>query len=100
MVSDWIEEQITDVETEKFNCYLDLFEFNGFNPPKLWFGDKVKCFGDETRTGVILGLEWRDGEKILARGGSQNAGWWYQVCLQGRQSLMGFHEASLERLEE
>ena len=96
-MSDWIEERITDVKTEKFNCYLDLFEFNGFNSPRFWFGEKVR-WGDHT--GVILGLEWRDGEKILPRGGSQNAGWWYQVCLQGRQSLMGFHEASLERLEE
>ena len=96
-MSDWMEELVTYVETEKFNFYLDLFEFNGCNPPKFWFGEKVK-WGD--LTGLILGLEWRDGEKILPRGGSQNAGWWYQVCLEGRQSLMGFHEASLERLEE
>lgn len=92
-MSDWIEEQIANIETEKFNCYLDLFEFNGFNPPKFWLGETVK-WGD--RTGVILGLEWRDGEKVLARGGSQ--GWWYQVCLDGRQSLMGFHESSLEQI--
>ncbi|MEG4121703.1 hypothetical protein QUA43_30055 [Microcoleus sp. N9_B4] len=94
-MSDWIEERITDIETDKFNCYLDLFEFNGFNPPKFWFGDKIECVG---RRGVILGLAWRDGIKVLGRGGSQ--GWWYDVCLEGRQSLMGFHEASLERLEE
>jgi hypothetical protein len=96
-VSDWREELITHVETEKFNCYLDLFEFNGCNPPKFWFGDKVKCCGD--RTGVIFGLEWRDGEKVLPRGGSQNAGWWYAICLEGRQSLMSFHENSLDSLE-
>ena len=58
-MSDWIEERITEVETEKFHTYLDLFEFNGYNLPKFWFGDKVKCSGD--RAGVILGLEWRDG---------------------------------------
>ena len=52
-MSDWIEEIITHVKTEEFNCYLDLFEFNGFNPPKFWFGDRVK-WGD--RTGVVLGL--------------------------------------------
>lgn len=95
-MSDWMEELVTYVETEKFNCYL-LFEFNGCNPPKFWFGEKVK-WGD--RSGTVFGLQWRDGEKVLPRGGSQNAGWWYQVCLEGRQSLMGFHEASLERLEE
>lgn len=94
-MSDYMEERITDIETEKFNCYLDLFEFNGFSPPKFWFGDKVQW---NDRTGVILGLEWRDGEKVLARGGSQNGGWWYQVCLEGRQSLMGFHESSLEEV--
>jgi len=92
-MSDWIEEKITQIETEKFLDYLDLFEFNGFNPPKFWFGKTVKM-GD--RTGIILGLEWRDGVKILPRGVSQNAGWWYRVCLEGRQSLMGFHEDSLE----
>jgi len=94
-MSDWMEELVTHVETEKFNCYLDLFEFNGCNPPKFWFGDRVKS-GD--RTGVILGLEWRDGEKILPRGGLQNAGWWCLVCLDGRQSLMGFQEDSLEHI--
>ena len=97
-MSDWIEELITHVETEKFNCYLDLFEFNGCSPPKFWFGDKVKCYGDQT--GVIFGWEWRDGEKVLARGGSQNAGWWYAICLEGRQSLMSFHESTLERIGE
>jgi hypothetical protein len=96
-VSDWIEELITKIETEKFNCYLDLFEFNGCNPPKFWFGDKVKW---SDRSGVILGLEWRDGEKILPRGGPQNAGWWCLVCLDGRQSLMGFQEDSLEHIGE
>ena len=96
-MSDWIEERITDVETEKFNCYLDLFEFSGFNPRRFWFGEKVK-WGD--RTGIIFGLEWRDGEKVLPRGGSQNAGWWYAICLEGRQSLMSFHENSLERIGE
>lgn len=99
-MSDWIEERITNIETEKYNDYLDLFEFNRFNPPKFWFSDRVKCFGDKNQTGVILGLEWRDGEKILPRGGSQNAGWWCQVCLDGRQSLMGFHETSLEHIGE
>jgi hypothetical protein len=88
-----MEEKITQIETEKFLDYLDLFEFNAFKPPKFWFGQTVK-WGD--RTGVILGLEWRDGIKILPRGVSQNAGWWYQICLEGRQSLMGFHEDSLE----
>lgn len=92
-MSDWIEEQITQIETGKYLDYLDLFEFNGQNPPKFWFGDRVK-HGD--RTGVVLGLEWRDGEKVLARGGCENGGWWIQVCLDGRQSLMGFHEDSLE----
>jgi hypothetical protein len=96
-VSDWIEELITQVKTEEFKCYLDLFEFNGFNPPKFWFGEKVK-WGD--RTGVVLRLEWRDGIKILPRGGSQNAGWWYGVCLENRESLMGFHENSLEQVGE
>jgi hypothetical protein len=96
-VSDWIEEIITQVKTEEFNCYLDLFEFNGCKPPKFWFGEKVK-WGDQT--GIVFGLEWRDGEKILPRGGSQNTGWWYRICLDGRQSLMGFHEDSLERIGE
>ena len=82
MVSDW-------------NDYLDLFKFNGFNPPKFWFGDKVRC---RDRQGVILGLAWRDGKKVLGRNGSQ--GWWYDVCLENRESLMGFHEACLEKLEE
>ncbi len=92
-MNDWMKEQITQVETDKFLDCLDLFEFNGFNPPKFWFGDTVK-WGD--RTGMILGLEWRDGVKILPRGGSQNPGWWYRICLEGRQSLMGFCENSLE----
>ena len=95
-MSDWMEKRITEIETQKYNDYLDLFEFNGFNPPKFWFGDKVQC-GD--RTGVVLGLEWRDGEKALPRGSSWNVGWWYQVCLEGRQSLMGFHESSLEEVQ-
>jgi len=88
-----MEELITKIETANSITYLGLFEFNDFNPPKFWFGENVK-WGD--RTGVILGLEWRDGIKALPRGGSQNAGWWYLVCLEGRQSLMGFHENSLE----
>jgi hypothetical protein len=92
-----MEQLVTYVETEKFNCYLDLFEFNGCKPPKFWFGDKVK-WGDQT--GVVLGLEWRDGIKILPCGGSQNAGWWYRVCLENRESLMGFHENSLEQVGE
>ena len=99
-MSDWMEEIISQVETEKFNCYLDLFKFNGCNLPKFWFGDKVKCFSHSQMTGIILGLEWRDAIKVLPRGGSQNAGWWYQVCLEGRQSLMGFHENSLEQIGE
>ncbi|MEG4943999.1 hypothetical protein [Microcoleus sp. F4-D5] len=92
-MSDWIEEKITEVETEKLLDYLDLFEFNGRNPPKFWFGENVK-FG--ARTGVVFGLEWRRDEKNLPRGVSQSAGWWYLVCLEGRQSLMGFHEDSLD----
>lgn len=88
-----MEEQISERETEKFLDYLDLFEFNRFTPPKFWFGETVKW---NDRTGVIFGLEWRDGIKIWSRGVSQNAGWWYQICLEGRQSLMGFHENSLE----
>jgi hypothetical protein len=93
-MSDWIEELITKIESENSLTYLELFSFNNFNPPKFWFEEKVKVLSD--RTGVILGLEWRDGIKILPRGGSQNAGWWYKICLDGRQSLMGFHEDSLE----
>jgi hypothetical protein len=92
-MSDWMEEKTTQRETDKFLDSLDLFEFNGFNVPKFWFGDRVKC-GD--RTGIILGLEWRDGVKILPRGGYQNAGWWYLICLEGRQSLMGFCQDSLK----
>ena len=95
-MSDWIEEIITQVKTEEFNCYLDLFEFNGHNPPKFLFGDRVVLLD---RTGVVLGLEWRDGVRILPRGGSQNAGWWYAIRFEGRQSLMSFHEDSL-KLEE
>ena len=92
-MSDWMEKKVTEIETQKFLDYLDLFEFNRFKAPKFWFGDTVKS-GD--RTGIILGLEWRDGVKILPPGGPQDAGWWYRVCLEGRESLMGFHENSLE----
>jgi len=91
-----MEEKITEIETEKFLVLLDYFEFNGFNPPKFWFGDTVKMgekWGD--CTGIILGLQWRDGVKILPRGGSQNAGWWYYIWRPSRESLMGFHEDSL-----
>lgn len=99
-MSDWIEELITEIKTQEYNDYLDLFEFNGFNPPKFWFAERVKCFGSDNQKGIILGLQWRDGEKVLPRGGSQNAGWWYDVCLDGRQSLMGYSEDSLERIGE
>lgn len=94
-MSDWMEELVAQAKTDEFNCYLDLFEFNGFNPPKFWFGDEVECFGKRSVRGKILGLEWRDGIDIMPRGGSQNSGWWYQICLEGRQSLQGFHEDSL-----
>ena len=95
-MSDWMEELITQIETEKFNCYLDLFEFNGHNPPKFWFGERIVWFD---RTGVVLGLEWRDGVRILPRGNSQSAGWWYAICFDSRQSLMSFHEDSLKSEE-
>jgi len=99
-VSDWMEEVITQIETQNSLDYLDLFEFNGYNPPKFWFGDRVKFFSHSHMTGTVLGLEWRDGEKVLARDGSENGGWWYRICLDGRQSLMGFHEDSLEQIGE
>jgi len=94
-MSDWIEEFITKIESANYLIYLELFSFNNFNPPKFWFGEKVKVFSDRTRTGVIFGLEWRDGIKIPARGGSQNAGWWYLICLDGCH-LRGFREDSIE----
>lgn len=94
-MSDWLEESITDAKTKEFNYYLDWFEFNGFKPPKFWFGDRVKAFGSNGQKGTVFGLEWRDGEKVLL---FQNAGWWYRVCLDGRQALMGFHEESLEEI--
>ena len=99
-MSDWMEEVITQIETQNSLDYLDLFEFNGYNPPKFWFGDRVKFFSHSHMTGTVLGLEWRDGEKVLARDGSENGGWWYRICLDGRQSLMGFHEDSLEQIGE
>jgi hypothetical protein len=95
-----MEEIITQIETQNSLDYLDLFEFNGYNPPKFWFGDRVKCFSHSHMTGTVLGLEWRDGEKVLARDGSENGGWWYRICLDGRQSLMGFYEDSLEQIGE
>jgi hypothetical protein len=67
---------------------------------RLSFGLEIKSNVAAIAQGVILGLEWRDGEKVLPRGGSQNAGWWYAICLDGRQSLMSFHENSLERIGE
>jgi hypothetical protein len=35
-----MEEVITQIETQNSLDYLDLFEFNGYNPPKFWFGDQ------------------------------------------------------------
>lgn len=91
-MSDWKEAEIADILTEKAHKWLDLWEWNNYNPPKYWFGNIVYLKGQECR---IMGMEWRTKEMALPTGGALKAGWWYQVQWPKRESLQGVHEDSL-----
>lgn len=71
------------------------YEFNGNQPPKFWFGDRVKF---DSKKGTIYGMEWRDDN---SHPGSPPArfGWIYWVHFDGGYGVKGVSEPSLELLD-
>ncbi|MDJ0583282.1 hypothetical protein [Crocosphaera sp.] len=72
------------------------YQFNGNQPPKFWFGDRVK-FG--SRKGTIYGIEWKDDAKLFGKTKNCKLGWIYWVHFDNKAGCQGVYEDSLELLD-
>ena len=68
------------------------WSISGGVPPKFWLGSGVRLKSVPRYIGVVYGIEWRDKEEWL------HGGWWYRVRWNGRDSVMGITEGSLEAM--
>ncbi|MBD2771192.1 hypothetical protein [Iningainema tapete] len=59
--------------------------------PRFWFGQRL-LFVPQKKVGIVRGIEWRENSGLLQHG------FWYRMKWDGRESLQGVHENSLEAL--
>lgn len=80
------------------DCWHELWEFNGQQEPKFWFGDEV-MWGDQEA--IVLGLEWRPEDMpIKIAYGVVRSGWWYAVRPSDKAFLVRVAEDFLEEIPD